>query len=170
MWEMCVYETVDGKKRQISIDSIHKFLLPDQQALVDISGLRALLYMKSLDNALRLSRGEKATSAFNMGAFSQNRQEKFMETPERFVHKDDIAVLQILETVKWHMHSQVRRWCASSPAFCVFEICLAYDASPWTDNGNDSPTDADSRRHPSANGGILVSSVCRARWWCGRLH
>jgi hypothetical protein len=124
MWEMCVNENVDGKKRQISIDSIHKLLLPDQRELLDISGMRALLYMKSLDNALRLLRGEKATSAFNMGVFSQSRQEEFMETPERFVHKDDIAVCQILETTKWHMHSQVRRWCASSPVFCVFEIRL----------------------------------------------
>jgi hypothetical protein len=164
MWEMCVNETVDGKKRQISIDSIHKLLLPDQRELLDISGIRALLYMKSLDNALRLSRGEKATSAFNMGAFSQGRQEEFMETPERFVHKGDMTVLHILETSKYHMHSQVRRWCASSPMFCVFEICLAYDACLWTDTGNDSPTDAHSSRNTSANGGKLVSSLCRARW------
>lgn len=71
---MCVNEIVNGKTRQIFIDKIDKQLLPDQVTLMDVSSITFMLFVKSLDNALRVRRGGTPTSTFTMGAFAQKRQ------------------------------------------------------------------------------------------------
>jgi hypothetical protein len=77
---MCVWWN-EAKTLQISIDSIMNRLDDNLSSGMRTSAARLLLYVKSLDNALRRARGSRPTGAFVMGAFSRGHLNRYNVHP-----------------------------------------------------------------------------------------
>ena len=69
---------------------------------------RLWLYIKSLDNAVRLTRDSRETGFFVIGLFPQKHMNRFVQESPVWFHEDDLPLVDISLKALPHMHTQVR--------------------------------------------------------------